>query len=345
MTTGSKVATSLTSVVFALLVVEAGLRVADIGYLNAPSVSSPLLHHVHPLNYRFRTYDPGGEFSGHLLRYGADGAVVDPVAGDEVASAAPARLAVLGDSFVEAVQVPFAQSLVGRLASATTGRAVVRNFGVTGYSPILYFLQWRMTVRSWKPTHVLVLLYSNDIDDDREYARGAVQNADGLPSAVPGPSDLAIVLSLHHSYVARLAALCYRRLAWMWSHRNTASAPVGGYVEANPDISPLTSSLLAALARDVRANGAEFVLSAVPSKARLVGAPGGMTGPEFAAKCRVWAAAHGVPFVDLVPAFRNAAASGRHLFFQRDIHLSADGHAVAADTICRALKALCGLTD
>ena len=342
MTTGSRVATSVASVVCALLVVEAGLRVADIGYLNAPSVSSPALHHVHPLDYRFRSYDPGGEFGGHIIRFAADGAVVDPITGDEAEANAPARLAVLGDSFVEAVQVPYAQSLVGRLASATNGRAIVRNFGVTGYSPILYLLQWPATVRAWKPTHVLVLLYSNDIDDDREYARDAVLNADGLPLAVPGPADLAVVLWLHHSYAARLGALSYRRLAWRLAHGSSAALSVGGYVEPNPDITPLTSSLLVALARDVRASGAEFVLSAVPSKARLAGVPGATNGPEFAEKCRVWAAAHGVPFVDLIPAFRDAAAGGRHLFFQRDIHLTADGHAVAADTICRALKALCG---
>ena len=70
----------------------------------------------------------------------------------------------MGDSFIEATQVSYPDSFVGRLAKYGSARTVVRNFGVTSYSPIFYVLQWRHHVKRFRPTHVFVLLFSNDPD-------------------------------------------------------------------------------------------------------------------------------------------------------------------------------------
>lgn len=326
----------------ATIAAELTLRATHLGFLNAPTVSDPVVHHVHPRDYFFRSYDPGGEFGGHLIRYDGDGCRVDPSA-TAAAAVREVRFALLGDSFVEAVQVPYEESIAGRLQKAMSGRAVVRNYGVTGYSPILYYLQWKQQVRSWRPTHVLVLLYSNDVDDDREYGAVATYQVNGLPLAVPGPPDNRLALWLHHVYLARLGALAFRRIAWAWEHRGQQHAPaVGGYLEPNPDISPLSARLLMALAEEVRSTGAAFTIATVPSKARLAGVADANGGPEFSDKCRVWAAAHGIGFIDLAPAFREAARMGRRLFFARDIHLTVDGNAVGAAAICHAYPDLCG---
>lgn len=334
--------TAVFATLLATIAAELTLRATQFGFLNAPTVSDPVVHHVHPRDYLFRSYDPGGDFGGHQIRYDGEGCRIDPSTPD-AATGREVRLALMGDSFVEAVQVPYEESIAGRLQQAMGGRAAVRNYGVTGYSPILYYLQWKKQVRSWRPTHVLVLLYSNDIDDDREYGARAAYDANGLPLMVPGPRDNSLALWLHHSYVARLGALVFRRIAWAWEHRGQRHTPtVGGYLEPNPDISPLSARLLMALAEEVRSTGAAFTITTVPSKARLAGVAGANGGPEFSDKCRVWAAAHGIGFIDLAPAFREAAGVGRRLFFTRDIHLTGDGNAVGATTICHAYPDFCG---
>lgn len=334
--------TAVVATLLATTTAELALRATQFGFLNAPTVSDPVVHHVHPRDYFFRSYDPGGEFGGHLIRYDGEGRRVD-LSATGAAGGPEVRLALMGDSFVEAVQVPYEQSIAGLLQEAMSGRAVVRNYGVTGYSPILYYLQWKKQVRSWRPTHVLVLLYSNDIDDDRDYGALAAYDMHGLPLMVPGPRDNGLALRLHHSYVARLGALVFRRIAWAWQHRGQRHTPaVGGYLEPNPDISPLSSRLLMALAEEVRRTGATFTIATVPSKARLAAVAGANDGPEFSDKCRVWAAAHGIGFIDLAPAFREAAGLGRRLFFTRDIHLTGDGNAVGATIICHAYPDFCG---
>jgi len=93
---------------------ELTLRATQFGFLNAPTVSDPVVHHVHPRNYFFRSYDPGGEFGGHLIRYDGEGRRVD-LSPTGAAGAREARLALVGDSFVEAVQVPYEKSIAGLL--------------------------------------------------------------------------------------------------------------------------------------------------------------------------------------------------------------------------------------
>jgi hypothetical protein len=53
-----------------------------------------------------------------------------------------------------------------------------------------------------------------------------------------------------------------------------------------------------------------------------------------------YAAASGIPLIDLLPVLRAAGVTGGPLYFRRDIHWTPRGHAVAADEILRRLRAL-----
>jgi hypothetical protein len=53
-----------------------------------------------------------------------------------------------------------------------------------------------------------------------------------------------------------------------------------------------------------------------------------------------YAAASGIPLIDLLPVLRAARATGGPLYFRRDIHWTPRGHAVAADEILLRLDAL-----
>ena len=106
------------------------------------------------------------------------------------------RVLVLGDSFVEAVQVAREQNFckrLERLLSERQHRKVrVINAGVTTYSPLLEYLYFTRELRRYQPDAVVQVFFSNDVYDDLRYTALATFDPNGLPIAV-GPGDHWIV--------------------------------------------------------------------------------------------------------------------------------------------------------
>jgi len=79
------------------------------------------------------------------------------------------RIAVMGDSFVEALHVEYEESLAGRLESVLgkeipQRRVEVLNFGVSGYGTGQELMQYRSSVARFSPDVVLLALYTgNDL--------------------------------------------------------------------------------------------------------------------------------------------------------------------------------------
>ena len=104
---------------------------------------------------------------------------------DQCESDATVHFALMGDSFVEALQVPIDHPFYGRLVHAAKPGVCVENFGGSAYSPALYYLQYKNAIAATHPKHVLLLLYSNDVSEDTTNLALATRSADGLPVAVP----------------------------------------------------------------------------------------------------------------------------------------------------------------
>jgi lysophospholipase L1-like esterase len=106
------------------------------------------------------------------------------------------RVLVLGDSFVEAVQVPREQNFCQRLERLLSERhhrkVRVINAGVTTYSPLLEYLYFTRELRQYQPDAVVQVFFSNDVYDDLRYTALADFGPHGLPVAV-GPGDHWIV--------------------------------------------------------------------------------------------------------------------------------------------------------
>ena len=80
------------------------------------------------------------------------------------------RIAVMGDSFVEALQVKpeetFVKLLEQKLNQLNDGwQYEVMNFGVSGYGPDQEFLWWRKRAKQFSPDLTIVVLSHNDITD------------------------------------------------------------------------------------------------------------------------------------------------------------------------------------
>ncbi len=322
----------------ALLCIEGVLRFFGIGYGSSPLISHPTLHHVHSANYRFVVYDPAKEWGGHVAAYDNEGLVIDakkPVTVQTRVSRK--RIALMGDSFVEATQLPFEASFSGILAKHARPEVEVKNYATSSYSPVLYLLQWKTQVRQFNPTHVFLLLFSGDIREDAEYSQHAVYNEAGELVAIPGPGNDWWKIQLRKSYTIRLVRRVALELKWRsqnW-HQKTFLA-VGSYVEENPEISDLSAGYVLTLEKLVKDSGARFILMIVPSKYRIMGGRYDNSTPEFSDEWKEWARQQSIEFLDLVEPFRLAARNGAKLFFDRDIHFNRNGHQVVARVIQRA---------
>lgn len=157
-------------------------------YGNAPMLHHPVLHHIHPNNYTFRYHHPGGEHDENIVAYDTQGLVSDPYRPvvSSLTDSAHYRNTLMGDSFVEAVTVSSVQSFGGRLAAAAGEASAVRNYGDSSCSPALYLIQWRELVRHSESTHVFLLLYENDVNDDRDHAGKGTYSPSCELIAVPG---------------------------------------------------------------------------------------------------------------------------------------------------------------
>ena len=73
-------------------------------------------------------------------------------------------LAVIGDSFVEALQVPFRDTCAGRLATRLDGTARVYSFGASG-APLSQYLGYAQYARdTFRPDGLAIVIIENDYD-------------------------------------------------------------------------------------------------------------------------------------------------------------------------------------
>jgi hypothetical protein len=73
-------------------------------------------------------------------------------------------LAVIGDSYIEAPMVPFAETLQGRLARCVGGQGRVYSFGASGAPLSEYLGEAEYARTKFRPDGVLVLVVGNDFD-------------------------------------------------------------------------------------------------------------------------------------------------------------------------------------
>jgi hypothetical protein len=317
----------------AAIVTEVALRAMNMGFGNSPMEPDPVLHHVHPKNYSFVQQHPSGELGGFTIEYNPEGRVYrGHAAGSTEPADAPCRIALMGDSFTEAGQVPFAESFAG-LIEAAAPRCAVRNYGVRSYSPAIYLVQWTRVIEPWKPTHVFVLVFGGDVREDVEYLKAASLDAQGLPTAIHGPDDGWLVAQLRRFYVARFARMISQRIGWAVTHRGQEQWTVGGVVEEHPDWAGPTPRLVEELDRRVRASGGRLTVMVVPSRYRFMGDGKIPVTSDLHDTVGAWAAERGIAFLDLNTPFARESKAGKSLFFLQDIHFTRDGHEVVAAAI------------
>ena len=166
----------LSTLLLCLFVIEVGLRIAGFSYPEFYIVDNARGYALRPGVAGW--YRKEGEA---YVRINSDG-----LRDREHSRAKPAgtfRIAVLGDSYIEALQVPFEKSfcavLESKLRECPSGagdKIEVINFGVSGYGTAQEFITLRDHVWQYSPDIVLLALTTNnDISDNVRELKGVNQ--------------------------------------------------------------------------------------------------------------------------------------------------------------------------
>lgn len=285
------------------------------------------------------------------------------------------RVAVLGDSFVDALQVDLVQSFP-KLIERSLSNVEVMNFGISGQGQVEQLLTYRHYVRPFKPDLVIVCFFpGNDFVDNWRrhmplrrfpvYVKPSSNGVEVIP--VPGIAFFEPMRRIidwvhyHFSLMQRIQDArreLYRRRvgglteAGQWE--GVFGNP-GGIVPDFDGIWELTEKLVLQLYRDVIAdmghNDRLLVVCLTEGvqvhrsqrEAFVEQYPG--RDPDYSEKrLRDFCKSMGIPFLALSPdMIRYSESTGKmlHGFDGRGHgHFNADGHRVAADSISNRLKVM-----
>ena len=283
------------------------------------------------------------------------------------------RVLVLGDSFVEALQVDLAETFAARL-ERDLGIEVL-NAGVSGYSTDNELRAFLARGRRYAPDGLLLVLQvGNDVLENG--TRLSARHPRGLPPkpwlrARGAARDLATCLAVHRA-AARMADGIP---LWLWRRSRivrfafTDGAPtvLGAVCASALDAPPLdlldayaeprsvawreawgmTETLVRRLRARVEASGARFAIAVAPASfelARPVVPPGRTLDWDYPhRRLAALFAREGITWTSLLPALRaHHRATGRTGSYGLDGHWDPEGHAIVAAALRPLVEQLAG---
>ena len=328
----------LISTLFTFFLVEMFLRFAGIGYGNSPIEANSQTHHLHPKNYEFLVYSPGGEYGGFEVYYNEKGYRVKSKNLSTEKDKSFQRIAFFGDSFTEATQVRWKESFVGLIESKNTD-INIRNYGVISYSPIIYIAQMLKEIEDFHPTDIVVQIFENDFSNDWDYIKRA--NSQNLTEikTVNGQNRNFIIKVLRYSYVARL--LRKVQLQFKYTFFNSIDNECQDHSlcnheqteEKGKDLTYKAILLLKDIAN--RAN-ARFFIYIIPNH-QLAMQNQCCESDSLATEFREFSESNDLNFIDLSEVFGKYPEQSK-LFFEKDGHFTPLGHSLTAKAISTTLE-------
>ena len=346
---------SLASIVFCLAVAEVALRFLPVstGLRSMPvTAADPVLHFTPD-----RPFTNSLGWNMHNVVHGRvnnAGFVNDQ---DYVRDGLP-LIAVIGDSFIEAQMVPYAESLQGRLAAALNDKFRVYSFAGSG-APLSQYLIWAgHGVKQYGARAVVINVVGNDFDE----SLAAYRLGPGFWQYAPDTDGvLRLRLNEHQAgtliSVARHSALArYIIINLGIQNRLFGIRPLGELIFGKPaNAAPRYAGNTDAKAGEKRVKDSLATIDAffrdVPER---IGLPPGrvlftLDGFRYADAARDGAgtyfdlmrrafmekaAAHGYEVIDLDTRFiPRHARTGESFEFTDDNHWNAAGHEVAAQAV------------
>jgi hypothetical protein len=261
---------------------------------------------------------------------------------------ASTTILLLGDSFMEALQVEYEQSFAGLLETslpARIGRPVaVRDAGVAGWDPPQYYLLERQLLARDTFDLVLVSLYRTvEVRPDRIPPRApTIRHHLRFPQRPTWREFVDAVLYPINDllkYHSHLFVLLKSRIQTLRMRTGLTEADVPRRVllsEAGSPAWTVTAGICRDIAALAQAHGARAIFMLVPAPYQVDTATLSQYKRGFALGAvdpdqpnRLLGAAlraEGLTLVDPLPAFRAASAAGTRLYGKLDPHLTPAGH-------------------
>jgi hypothetical protein len=273
-------------------------------------------------------------------------------------AASPPLLAIVGDSMIEALMVPYRETVQGRLAKALEGKLRVYSFAASG-APLSQYLIWAQhAVREYDAKALIINVVGNDFDESHI----AYHAGPGFWSYVPdagGEFHLQLTelrRGMVWSIVQRSALARYlfinmrlnrRMFRFPWLQSLLFGKPLdeaaryAGNTAADADAARIDASLavIEAFLRDLP------VLTGLPAE-RIAFTLDGFRYPDLAATgvgtyfdrmrraFRDKAGTRGYEVIDLDPAFfAHFRARGERFDYPRDGHWNGTAHGVVAQAV------------
>jgi lysophospholipase L1-like esterase len=271
------------------------------------------------------------------------------------------RIAVVGDSYVEALQVAYDHSVAERLAAdlaaapgATPSAVEVYRFGISD-APLSQYLQMiEHEVTRYRPDWVVVLIVHNDFDESYKFKPGRytssflklrVEAGKVVGEIPPLPWRPGTIEWLRQTATARFflyrwqvrPELLVNLLLPRAEAAPAANTDIGAVLADEAGIQAVTDYLFGRLDAAVHAMGARLLLAMDGDRSAIYGE---RDSPALALNrlAADMAARHHIAFVDLEPVFlADWRAEHRRFDFDADGHWNEHGHAVAAAAIAQAL--------
>jgi SGNH hydrolase-like domain, acetyltransferase AlgX len=340
----------------------------DIGQAEPGVIAHPLWGRWHRANFAFR-YRRAETGATHSVRFNEHGMRDSR----SIAVARPPgtlRVAVLGDSYVEAVHVPEEETVCRRLEAylqaRSSRRVEVLNFACSGFSTAAELVQVREWVRAFSPQVVVCFHHFTDITEDWAFTTSRERAA-----------RLA-VRSWHDHFAERVRATADRSQLFRVLRRKLkgldsaeqqsarADGPALCSLQSNVDAivhDPYTPDderawdhslgLLGEMAELLRGDGIALLVVAVPiisqveplpkedamtRGARYLGDGGRLEYRGYQEHLTRCCREQGIACLDLLDEFRAANPSGQPwLFLPRELHWSQAGHDLAAKAVATRL--------
>jgi len=325
---GKLVAINLLIFVLLLLILEIVFRLLGWGYNSGPTNQDPTYGFVHPPNYLYKMYSPSGEYGNYMVYYDSLGRR-SQLPSLMKSSQKKRSIIFLGDSFTEALQVPFDSSFIGRLAHQYPSTEFF-NYGVGGYSPVLFYLQCKNILQHHKivPSLVIMVLYSNDVREDSTYITKAVfRKSDNELIAINGGKKNSLIAYLRKLYIAKMLKRIFvqKNFEKKKSLTRLQGRMVNRLLEENPDLNnTLSGSYILKTDSLLKKYNIPFYITAIPS--RYKNFTKNTSETLYAEKVSAWATQHKISFIDINLSFNKAyTLNDTKYFFDIDMHFNLAG--------------------
>ena len=273
------------------------------------------------------------------------------------------RIAIIGDSFVEALQVDYDASLAELLEQAGGGRTQVYRFGVSGAPLSQYLLMARRVAHAYRPDVIVLVLVHNDFIESYANVPGRYTSSflkfqmagDQVAGEIP-PAPYQAAWRDWLRQTATLRYLYYRQrldpVAAISRLMAAAPPPHQANIEVNAvmaERAPIQGATRYAMAQfRLLAQQYDFHPLVIMDGDRRAIAAGLDSAPLYS-EGALWlnamasgaAAQSGVNFIDLHPAFSEDWRVNRQaLNFVSDNHWNEQGHRVAARALEKYISGL-----